>query len=133
MVHERRLTRRREEIQRQSFAGLQEYLKEGLLKQREMSQLTKLLTLWESVAENEQHLVRAKKDRGKVYKAQEQIQGNMKALGQTGKEGTLRARYVAQLETTEEQLRALEEEEAQAKGEIKRIKGEIDTLLKQVS
>ena len=57
----------------------------------------------------------------------------MKALGQTGKEGTLRARYVAQLETTEEQLRALEQEEAEANSEIKRIKGEIDTLLNRVS
>ena len=132
-VHERRLTRRREEIQRQSFDGLQEYLQQGLLKQREMSQLTQLLTLWESVAENEQHLARVKKARGKIYKAQQQVQGNMKALGQTGKEGTLRARYVAQLETTEEQLRALELQEAQAKGEIKRIKGEIDTLLKRIS
>ena len=132
-IQERRLSRRREEIQRQSFAGLQGYLKQGLLKEREMSHLTKLLTLWESVAENEQHLSRLKNDRDKIYKAQEQIQGNMKALGQTGKEGTLRARYVAQLETTEEQLGALEQQEAQAKDETKRIQGEIDTLLKRIS
>ena len=132
-VQERRLTRRREEIKRQSYAGLQAYLKQGLLKQRDLSQLTQLLKLWENLGDNEERLAQLEKDRGKIYTAQQQVQGNMAALGQTGKEGALRARYVEQLETTEKQLRALEQQEALTKAEIERVQSEIDTLLEPMS
>ena len=57
----------------------------------------------------------------------------MKALGQTGKEGTLRARYVEQLETTEEQLRVLEQQEEMTRAEIERVQSETDLRLKKMS
>ncbi len=116
-VQERRLLRRREEIQKQSYQGLQQYLKQGLLDARAMAALTELLKLWEAIEDQERELTLVEKEREKIYKAQQQIQGNMGALGQTGKEGALRARYVEQLEGTEGELRALSQRETRAQAE----------------
>jgi hypothetical protein len=132
-VRERRLTHRREELRRQSYAGLQRYLRQGLLKQRDLDELTRLLKLWEGIADQEQRLGDLQKERDKLYKAQQQIQGNMQALGQAGKEGALRARYVEQLEASEAQLRAIEKQEAEARAQIERIQREIDAQLKRLA
>jgi len=132
-VRERRLRRRQEEIRKQSFAGLRAYLDDGLLTPRQLSKLSKLLEMWESVAEQEKHIADLGAERAKVYRAQEQIQGNMGALGRAGKEGALRARYVQQLEATEGRLRTLDRQDVEAKAEIERLQGEIASLLKQLS
>jgi cell fate (sporulation/competence/biofilm development) regulator YlbF (YheA/YmcA/DUF963 family) len=62
----------------------------------------------------------------KIYEAQRQIQGNMGALSQTGKEGALRARYVTQLEASEEQLKALAQRESDLQARIERLKQDIE-------
>ena len=113
----------------QSYAGLQRYLKQGLLQPRELDQLNRLLKLWEAMGDQERRLGELQQERERVYKAQEQVRGNMGALGQTGKEGTLRGRYVEQLEATEGQLRAVERQEAEAHAEIARLQREIDAQL----
>jgi hypothetical protein len=66
------------------------------------------------------------KEREKVYKAQQQIQGNMGALSQQGKEGALRSRYVTQLEASEEELKALARKEADLKKENEQLKAKIE-------
>jgi hypothetical protein len=131
-AQERRLTYRREEIQRQSFDGLKRYLKQGLLKAREVDRLNKLLTMWEDLARHQAKLKEIAAEREKIYKAQEQIQGNMKALGQTGKEGALRARYVERLEESEAQLRDLERQEAEIKAEIQQLQKDINQALEHL-
>lgn len=128
-VQERRLTRRREELQKQSYEGLQRYLQRGLLDRRMLDQLAKLLTLWETVADYEKKLAKCDQEREKIYQAQQQIQGNMQPLSQAGKEGTLRARYVKQLESTEERLRSLEQREADLKTQIERVRQELEERL----
>ena len=128
-VQERRLTRRREELQKQSYEGLQRYLQRGLLDRRMLDQLAKLLLLWETVADYEKKLARCDQEREKIYQAQRQIQGNMQPLSQAGKEGTLRARYVKQLESTEERLRSLEQREADLETQIKRVQQELEERL----
>lgn len=124
-VQERHLTRRREELHRQSYEGLQHYLQQGLIDQKTMDRVTKLLMLWQNIATYEGKLQECEKERQKIYEAQRQIQGNMGTLAQTGKEGTLRSRYVEQLEGTEEQLKALAQQEANLKAEIERVQREI--------
>lgn len=131
-VQERRLTYRREEIQRQSFDGLKRYLKQGLLKTRELDRLNQLLAMWEDLARHEAKLKEIAAEREKVYKAQEQIQGNMQALGQTGKEGALRSRYVQRLEESETELQALAQQEDETKAALTRIQEEIDRALERL-
>ncbi len=128
-VQERRLLSRREELQRQSYEGLQRYLQQGLLDQDAYSTVTELMGLWERIADNEKHLEAADQERDKIYEAQQQIQGNMAALGTTGREGSLRTRYVEQLETSEDQLRSLAQQEADLRTVRERLKTELEEQL----
>jgi hypothetical protein len=129
-VQERRLTRRREELRKQSYKALQTYLRQGLIERGLHDQVTELLKLWDKIEESEKALARIEKDREKVYQAQQQIQGNMGALSQTGKEGNMRARYVQRLEATEEQLEELAHRESALKADVERLKREIETKVK---
>ena len=129
-IQERALQSRREELQRQSYRNLQDYLREGLMDRSQHDHVIALLQLWARVSENEEEFGRLNEARERVYEAQQQIQGNMGALGTKGKEGSLRARYVKELEATEEQLKELTRREATLKDDIERIKKEIDTIIK---
>ena len=129
-VGERRLLSRREELQRQSYQGLQRYLRDGLLDRRTYDRVAELLALWEQIADRQKEIAQGDKERQKIYKAQKQIQGNMGALSKTGKEGALRARYVAQLEESENQLRTIERRERDLKKEIARLEQEIERRLR---
>jgi hypothetical protein len=129
-VQERSLVTRWEELRQQSYSALQQYLKQGLLDQAAYDRVAALLKLWNRIADNEKRLKEVEQDRQKIYKAQQQIQGNMAALATTGKEGALRAQYVDQLQASEEQLKALAGREAELAAEIERLKQEIEALLK---
>ncbi len=128
-VKERRLVRRREELQRQSYQTLQHYLRRGLLDQAAYNHVAELLRLWEKVGDIEKRMGEVDQQRQKIYKAQQQIQGNMGALGTAGKEGALRTRYVEELATSEDRLKKLEARESDLKAEIDRLKGEIQARL----
>jgi hypothetical protein len=124
-VQQRRLLSRREELKKQSYRGLQRYLRQGLMDQDVYDRVADLLRLWEEITENENRLEEVDQERQQVYQAQQQIQGNMGALSTTGKEGALRARYVEQLEMSEDQLRSLAQQEAHRKDKIERLKQQI--------
>jgi hypothetical protein len=125
-VQERRSLSRREELQQQSLQGIQKYLEKGLIDRDTYDKVTELLKLWGKIAEKEKELKKIDKERQKIYKAQQQIQGNMSALGTQGKEGALRTRYVEQLEASEEQLKELDQQEADVNTEIKELKSELE-------
>jgi hypothetical protein len=132
-VKERRLVTRREELQKQSYRGLQRYLERGLLDRWAHDQLAEILGLWEKIAINEKAIKDADQERQKIYKAQKQVQGNMGALSSSGKEGALRARYVEQLEASEDQLRALEKREAEFRAGIERLRREIEVRIRAMA
>jgi hypothetical protein len=124
-VRERRLIRRREELHKQSYEGLQRYLQQGLLDRDAYEKLAELMSLWEKISDSEQRLKDTDRERQKVYQAQQQIQGNMGALSATGREGALRTRYVEQLEATEDQLRSLDQQEVDLRAAIESFKEEV--------
>ena len=124
---------RREEVQKQSYDALRNYLRRGLLDQRVYDKITALLKLWEQIGTYERRLKEVDAERQKIYKGQQQVQGNMGALSATGKEGALRARYVEQLEASEDQLKTLDQREADFKAEIARLEGEIETRLRALA
>jgi hypothetical protein len=129
-IQERRLLFRREELRQQSYVTLQGYLRRGLLEQSMHDRLAGLLGLWEKIAQAEKRLGELEAERQKIFRAQQQAQGNMGALATTGKEGALRARYVDQLAASEDQLRALDKTESALKEDIERLKAEAETLIK---
>ena len=132
-VQERRLLRRREEITNQSYQQLRRYVQGGLLDQATLNRLAKLLTLWDTLHDNEAKLDDLEKQREKHYNAQEQIRANLEALSQSGKEGALRTRYVDQLAQREEALQALAEQETQIKADIERVRQDIEDRLEAMS
>jgi hypothetical protein len=129
-VQERRLMSRREELLKQSYQGLQRYLQQGLLNREAYDRVSELLALGEKITDAEKRLQEADQERQKLYKSQQQIQGNMGALSTTGKEGALRTRYVEQLETSEDQIQALARQDAGLKTEIEQLKKEIEARIK---
>ena len=131
-VQERRLLRRREELQQQSYEGLQQYLQRGLLDRQTLDKALKLLLLWDTLRDYEKKIAAVDQERQAVYKAQQQLRENLQALASTGKEGELRARYVAQLEASEGQLQALAQREAELKANIEKVKQEIEARLKNL-
>jgi hypothetical protein len=132
-VQERRLASRREELRKQSHRGLQRYLRQGLIDPGVLEQVSKLLSLWEKIENSEERTKEVAKERQKVYKAQEQIQGNMGALSTTGKEGALRSRYVEQLAASEDRLKGLARDESALKAEVEQLKVEISTRLEALA
>jgi hypothetical protein len=132
-VQERRLLSRREELQKQSLKGLRKHLKNGLIDQEIYDKIAELLKIWEQIADREKAFKNIEKERQKIYKAQQQIQGNMGALGTQGKEGALRTRYVDQLEASEEQLKNLAQQETEVNAEIENLKNELEKRLEATS
>ena len=132
-VKERRLISRREALQRQSFEQWQRYLQAGLIDRGTHERVVALLRLWEEIGDLKRRLQEIEQRREKVYRSQEQIQGNMQALSSSGKEGELRARYVRQLEESETQLAQLAQEETQARTTINRLESEIAERLKTLA
>ena len=129
-VQERRLVRRREELRKQSYQGLQRYLQLGLLDRDACDRVGELLGFWEKISNNQDRLKELEKERQTIFETQKQIQGNMGALSAEGKEGVLRARYVEQLEFKEDRLRVLEQGETELKTEIEELKQEIQALIR---
>ncbi len=131
LIQERRLVASREELQKQSYDNLSRYLQAGLIDQSTHDFVAGLLRLWEQVDTLKRRLGEAGTERDKIFKTQQQIQANMGALGQTGKEGSLRARYVDDLEASEAQLKALAQQEAEVQKEIERVEREIDQRIRE--
>lgn len=132
-VGERRLLSRREQLERQSYVQLSHYLRDGLLDRETHARLEELLRLWEQIQEQQRRLQEVEQERQQVYQMQKQIQGNMGALSQTGREGTLRTRYVNQLEESEEQLQALAREEESVREEIERLEAEVKERIRRLN
>lgn len=120
-VNTRRQRQRREEVQRQSYSQLQHFLRQGLIDRHTHDRIAELLSLLEQMAQLEKRLQVIEQERQKVYEAQRQIQGNMQALSPEGKEGQLRAQYVARLGETETGLSKLATEEETLKAEGLRL------------
>jgi hypothetical protein len=129
-VQERRLLSRREELRRQSYKRLQRLLADQFLEREAYEQVAELLGLWEQIEDNQTQLKETEQERQKAYEAQKQIQGNMGALSTTGKEGALRARYVDELERSEDRLKALDETEADLVAQIEQLRQTIESRLK---
>jgi hypothetical protein len=132
-VQERRLLSRREELRRQSYGGLRRYLRQGIIDERTHARLAELLKLWERIGDHEKALKEVETERAALYKAQQQIQGNMAALSTAGKEGALRARYVEQLEGSEDNLLALGQREAHYKDQVEQLRQEIETRIQALA
>lgn len=129
-VNERRLVMRKEELTKQTYAGLQHYLRQGLINPEAHAKAAEILRLWEQAQELEKELNELENQRAAIFRQQQQIQGNMAALGASGKEGALRARYVSDLEASEDLLKELCRQEETLKQKAADLEEEITRRVK---
>ncbi len=127
-VQERRLRTSTAQIQDQSYANLQEYLKQGLLAPGVYERVAAILAVRDRIAEHKRMLEELARERQAVYATQEQIRKNLAALAATGKEGDMRARYVDDLAASEERLAGLAAREATTQQQIAVAQTELDQL-----
>ncbi len=129
-IQSRRLVSRREKVQNQKYTAVGRYLRKGLLNRAAHDKIVELIGLWQKIADHERRLKKIASERKKIYTAQTQIQGNMKALSSSGKEGGLRAQYVDKLAGTEKQLQSLAGEESRLQADIKKVEAMVAKKLK---
>ena len=91
------------------------------------------MALWEQLAAAEKRLAEIEQERQKVYKAQEQIRGNMQALGAAGKEGEMRSSYVDKLKASEQELQGFTKEESALRSQIEKLNREVEAKVKAMS
>jgi hypothetical protein len=125
-VQERQLISRREQLERQSYEQLNRYLKQGLLDRQTHDAVAELLQLWERIGDAQKRLEKIDARRRALYQSQEQIRQNLQALGQSGKEGSLRSDYVNRLQRSEAELEALQVEENAAREQIAGLQRDVE-------
>ena len=103
-----------------------------MIDQKTFSVISDLLKLYDNLADYENQLQNVSKERESIYKAQQQIQKNMAALTQEGKERLLRNQYVDNLEETENQLRGIQQQEQKLQKSILQVKDDIERQLKNM-
>jgi hypothetical protein len=130
IVKERFLRTRREELRNLSYKGLQKYFEDKFLDERTYSELKALLDVWAEIGQLEKEIAKQEKQRGKIYKTQEQVQKNMAVLSAGGEEGRLRGRYVKQLTQSEEQLAEIDQVVARMQADIEKKQAEIEKMIK---
>jgi hypothetical protein len=128
-VAERRYTWRSENLADTSYAQLQTYLAERWLDGVTLARLKELFEEREAVARNGEEIAALWDERNELYKRQESLRANMKALGTEGEEGALRGRAVRDLAASEERLHDIGARLDTLKEENRRRQSSIDTFL----
>ncbi len=128
-VHERKMDYRYEEIRELSQRNLKDYLKNKFLDKTTYNALEDVLKTYAQIEKAQSRIRQIERERQALYKHQKQIQGNLEPLGQKGKEGELRMRYVQELNTLEDQLGTLATEEKQLHQKIESLEQEAQKKL----
>ncbi len=131
-VHERTMHTRREHIRNLSGQQLQHFLTNKFLDSATINALKKILELYQQQRNIESQIKRIEREREAIYKKQKQIQGNLAPLGQSGEEGALRKRYVTELNSQEDRLALLAEEETRLQKTQESLEQEISQKIGEV-
>jgi hypothetical protein len=133
VVRERQRTSRREQLRGYNLATLQRFLSDKFLDQATFMALEAILVLYSEIDKLNKELEQIGKQRDAIYKQQKQIQGNLGPLGREGEEGSLRGRYVAELNALEDRLKTLAADEERLRGRIGEIEAEAGRRLKELT
>jgi hypothetical protein len=112
-----------------SYERLQEFLRRTWLDQETTARIRTLLEERAAVARNEEEIGGMQAERAEIYMREEQLRGNMRALGTAGDEGELRRQVVGELAASEARLGAIHARIATLKEENERRRAAIDAEL----
>jgi hypothetical protein len=110
-VRERTLQTRFEEVRNLDGFQLQMYLENKFLDKQTHAALEHILRQYLSINTINQNLNKLEQERERIARRQQQIQANLVSLGREREEGKLRARLVKELESSEDRLQAMQNEE----------------------
>jgi hypothetical protein len=131
-VAERTEQSRREDISRLQMKTLEHYLRHSYLDNATFDKLRQLLGHYDRKTELEDAKRKLEENRNQIYKRQTQIQGNLTPLANTGEEGRLRARLVAELDKLEDALAQLAKFEAELEQGLEATEKEIASALERL-
>ncbi len=105
---ERHLSTRREEVRQLDYRRLKQFIDNRWLDEATLQQLGALLNNQALIQKAKSQQKDLNEERKSIYAQQEQIRANLGALQPTGDEAPLRARVLAQLETAQNRLEAID-------------------------
>ena len=132
-VKQRTLTSRWERVRGVTPQQLREFLKQRFLDADTHRALAGVLEIYGQIEAHRRRLAEIERERGAIYKQQQQIQGSLAPLGREGDEGALRTRYVATLGQLEDRIAALDAEESRLNAEIARLEEEAKRRLGELT
>lgn len=132
-VRERRLIYRHEQVRNLTYDALSNYLKNQWLDQALANSLSDFLNMQSQLQQIQQRRARIDQEKNRLTAMQEQARKNMGGLKDTGDEGALRARYVKQLNESEDQLAALETQRTTLTKEEEALNQRIDIFLRELA
>jgi hypothetical protein len=116
-----------------AYARLQEFVRRSWLDAETLAQIDKLLAARSAIARNEKEIGRLEGERETIYRREEQLRQNMSALGSGGEEGELRKQVVAQLQTSEQRIGAIEARIETLRAENREHQATLDSELASIS
>lgn len=132
-VRERRLVYRHEQVRNLSYDNLSRYLKNQWLDRALGESLREFLNMQAQLQQIQQRRNGIDQERTRLSTIQEQARKNMGGLKDTGDEGALRARYVKQLNESEDQLAALEKQRNTLTKEEEALNQRIEGFLRELA
>ena len=115
-----------------NFHNLKKYMDNKYLDDNLLAELTDILNTMQSVKDIQKQIDKLIVEKDELWVKQEEYRRNMKALGTTGKEGTLRLRAVDQLEAAQDRIDAIEAEIIALNANITETEKQIDAMIAQL-
>ncbi len=132
-IRERRLIYRHEQVRNLTYDALSNYLKNRWLDQALANSLRDFLNMQAQLQQLQQRRAGIDQEKNRLTAMQEQARKNMGGLKDTGDEGALRARYVKQLNESEDQLAALEKQRTTLTKEEEALNQRIELFLRELA
>lgn len=129
---ERQITWKRHAIKNLRVHHLSNYFDNEYIDAVLLKELRNILNTIYAVNKIEKQIDVLKVEKDEIWVKQEEFRRNMKALGTTGKEGTLRLRAVDQLESAQDRLDAIEVEIVELKTQIEETEKQVDAMIAEL-
>jgi hypothetical protein len=124
---------RREDIRRLNYRTLSNYMKHHWIDEALHGKLKEILNVLEVIQNRKQKINELTRERGELYKQQEQLRANLGALQPTGQEAALRNRILKQLEASQDRLETVEATIKQHEAQIVEDEARIEQMIAALS
>lgn len=115
---ERQMLWNHQNIRHMSYLELDRFLENEYIDNALIDDLRDILDAVQSIKSMKMQISKGEQEQKSLYEKQDQLRKNMKSLGSSGKEGTLRQRVVDQLEASQDRLEVIDVEIEEFKSAI---------------